>query len=160
MPSRGGQGVVRIVTGLEGRVPLEMELVMRFDYGRTTPWVSREDGAHTAIAGPDRLVLRTKAAHRGEGFKTVARPLPLPHASTPRCRSQRASQNPSRSAQALAEPRERILGRGQRSPDGPRQGLIQGFIERPHVRSVATSILTSGRSAGASAPEVSRSRDA
>src|SRR5947209_3527175 len=49
-----------------------MELAIRFDYGRITPWVSRDGGALTAIAGPDRLVLRTPAKHRGEDFRTFA----------------------------------------------------------------------------------------
>ena len=36
----------------------QTELVVRFDYGATVPWVTRiEDGAINAIAGPERLVL-------------------------------------------------------------------------------------------------------
>jgi GH15 family glucan-1,4-alpha-glucosidase len=66
--------VVRMVHGLRGRVPMHMELVIRFDYGRIVPWVRRlEDGTLTAIAGPDALCLRTPVALRGEGFTTVAR---------------------------------------------------------------------------------------
>src|SRR5690606_22263987 len=42
MTVRNGQSnVVRIVTGLRGRVTMEMELVLRFDYGETVPWVTR-----------------------------------------------------------------------------------------------------------------------
>ncbi|WP_137388549.1 glycoside hydrolase family 15 protein [Rhodoligotrophos defluvii] len=63
--------LVRIVTGLEGRVDLRMDLVIRFDYGRLIPWVSRADHELVAIAGPDLLVLRTPARHRGEDLKTV-----------------------------------------------------------------------------------------
>ena len=48
------------------------ELVVRFDYGATVPWVSRaEDGTIDAIAGPVRLVLRTPTALYGEDLKTV-----------------------------------------------------------------------------------------
>jgi GH15 family glucan-1,4-alpha-glucosidase len=66
--------VVRMVQGLRGRVPMHMQLVIRFDYGRIVPWVRRlEDGTLTAIAGPDALCLRTPVALRGEGFTTVAR---------------------------------------------------------------------------------------
>ena len=42
MPPRGtAPDVVRIVEGLEGSVPMRMELVLRFDYGRIIPWVRR-----------------------------------------------------------------------------------------------------------------------
>src|SRR5882672_2332361 len=52
--------IVRIVEGLEGRVTMRTELVMRFDYGSIVPWVKRVDeGAIVAIGGPDGLVLRT-----------------------------------------------------------------------------------------------------
>ena len=45
--------VVRIVRGMSGCVPMKMRLSLRFDYGRTVPWVTRiESGALRAIAGP------------------------------------------------------------------------------------------------------------
>jgi GH15 family glucan-1,4-alpha-glucosidase len=34
-----------------------MRLVLRFDYGRTVPWIRRLDGTWLAVAGPDALVL-------------------------------------------------------------------------------------------------------
>jgi GH15 family glucan-1,4-alpha-glucosidase len=54
--------IVRIIDGVSGKVPFEMDLVMRFDYGSAVPWVEKAD-AHTltAVAGPDMLVLRTDA---------------------------------------------------------------------------------------------------
>ena len=65
--------MIRIVRGIRGRVDMHMELSLRFDYGRTVPWVtSMEDGALRAIAGPDMVVLRTQAPLRGEGLKTVS----------------------------------------------------------------------------------------
>src|SRR5579863_9272279 len=40
MPPRGhNPDVVRIVRGVHGCVDMRMELVLRFDYGRTVPWV-------------------------------------------------------------------------------------------------------------------------
>ena len=54
MPPRGrAPDIVRIVEGLSGKVEMRSELVIRFDYGRTVPWVRRIDGARVAIAGPD-----------------------------------------------------------------------------------------------------------
>jgi GH15 family glucan-1,4-alpha-glucosidase len=65
--------VVRLVTGEAGTVGLRMELVLRFGYGATAPWVSRlEDGALRAIAGPDMTVLRTPVALIGKEMTTVA----------------------------------------------------------------------------------------
>src|SRR5262245_48011716 len=40
MPLRGrAPDVVRVVEGVRGRVPMSMELVIRFDYGSIVPWV-------------------------------------------------------------------------------------------------------------------------
>ncbi|MDA8072843.1 MAG: glycoside hydrolase family 15 protein [Actinomycetota bacterium] len=74
MPHRDGHaGVVRIVEGVAGHVSMGMRLVMRFDYGRTVPWVRRLDGRLIAVAGPDALVLDTPVATNGEDHATVAR---------------------------------------------------------------------------------------
>lgn len=74
MPIRGKYSdLVRIVRGLRGKVQMCMELVLRFDYGRSVPWVTRlEDGALRAVSGPDMAVLRTDAPLRGENMKTIS----------------------------------------------------------------------------------------
>ena len=74
MPPRGhNPDIVRIVRGVQGKVTMEMELVLRFDYGRTVPWVtSMDDGSLRAIAGPDMVVLRTTVPLRGENLKTCS----------------------------------------------------------------------------------------
>jgi GH15 family glucan-1,4-alpha-glucosidase len=64
--------VVRIVQGLEGRVRMRMELVIRFDYGSAVPWVSHRPDGIAAVAGPDALYLQTPVETRGEGLTTVA----------------------------------------------------------------------------------------
>ncbi len=74
MPLRGtNSDVVRRVAGLEGEVAMRMDLRIRFDYGRTVPWVNRL-GPDTlrAIAGPDMLVLRAGAPTQGEDLATVS----------------------------------------------------------------------------------------
>lgn len=74
MPVRGSfREVVRVVEGVSGRVPMEMKLIIRTDYGRTVPWVRHGDGGLLAIAGPDALVLRASVPTHGEGLTTVAR---------------------------------------------------------------------------------------
>jgi GH15 family glucan-1,4-alpha-glucosidase len=73
MPIRGRYpDVVRIVEGVSGRVPMHMELVIRFDYGEVLPWVRTIDGRLHAVAGPDAVVLETKVPTRGERFTTVS----------------------------------------------------------------------------------------
>jgi len=73
MPVRGRHpDVVRVVEGLSGEVPMQLELVIRFDYGSIVPWVRRLDGRLLAIGGPDALLLCTPVATRGEGLTTVA----------------------------------------------------------------------------------------
>ena len=52
---------------------MRTELMLRFDYGRTVPWVTRlDDGTLRAIAGPDMVTLHTPAPLRGEDLTTVA----------------------------------------------------------------------------------------
>ena len=64
--------IVRLMVGKRGTVRMHTELVIRFDYGSSVPWVRRtEDGDLLAISGPDMLVLRTPVALRGEDLKTV-----------------------------------------------------------------------------------------
>ncbi|MBB5942118.1 glycoside hydrolase family 15 protein [Xanthomonas sp. 3307] len=62
--------VVRIVRGLHGKVPLRMQLQLRFNYGRTIPWVSQIDGGLQAVAGPDQIALRSPQTMQGHGFAT------------------------------------------------------------------------------------------
>lgn len=66
--------VVRIVAGVKGKVTFDMDLVMRFDYGRTVPWVERHDPLTlTAVAGPEMLVLRTPIPLKARAKHTTAR---------------------------------------------------------------------------------------
>jgi GH15 family glucan-1,4-alpha-glucosidase len=72
MPPKGkASDVMRIVVGVEGRVRMRTELVIRFDYGATVPWVTRLDGTLRAIAGPQMLLLKTPVPTRGEDLKTI-----------------------------------------------------------------------------------------
>lgn len=51
--------VVRIVEGVDGRVPVELELRLRFDYGSVAPWIVIEGSDVSAVAGPDAVTLDT-----------------------------------------------------------------------------------------------------
>src|SRR3954454_18047875 len=73
MPPRGlAPDIVRIVEGLDGHVPMRSELVIRFDHGRTVPWVRRVDDARLAVAGPNALRLDTPMEVHGENLSTVS----------------------------------------------------------------------------------------
>ncbi|GIF01216.1 glycoside hydrolase family 15 protein [Paractinoplanes rishiriensis] len=73
MPPRGeAADVVRIVEGLSGRVPVRMELALRFDYGHVLPWVTRHEADVGAVAGPDAAWLRTEVPVRAADHATVA----------------------------------------------------------------------------------------
>ena len=68
----GRVDLVRIVEGRRGVVPMRLEAVFRFDYGRTVPWVRSRDYGLSAVAGPDALQMRTPIEMHGENMKTVA----------------------------------------------------------------------------------------
>ena len=69
---QAGSSIVRLIIGERGRVTMSTELVIRFGYGATVPWMTKlDDGMRRAIAGPDMVLLRTTAPLRGEDFKTV-----------------------------------------------------------------------------------------
>jgi GH15 family glucan-1,4-alpha-glucosidase len=73
MPARDRDpNLVRIVEGREGRVPMHMELILRFDYGSIVPWVHRTDCGISAIAGPDTIDVLSPVRLQGEHFTTVA----------------------------------------------------------------------------------------
>jgi GH15 family glucan-1,4-alpha-glucosidase len=73
LPHGASSDLIRIVRCDQGEVAMCMELMLRFGYGATTPWVTRlKDGTMRAVAGPDMVAMRTPAYFRGENFKTVA----------------------------------------------------------------------------------------
>ena len=73
MPPRGhAPDVVRIIEGVHGSVVMRSELRLRFDYGLVVPWVRHHDDMVEAIAGPDRVRLRTPAPTRGKEMSTVS----------------------------------------------------------------------------------------
>jgi GH15 family glucan-1,4-alpha-glucosidase len=61
MPRRGDAPprLMRIVQGLRGRVPMQMELLVRPDYGTISPWIERASDGAIATAGPDAFRLST-----------------------------------------------------------------------------------------------------
>ena len=73
MPVSGAHpDVIRIVHGITGRVELEMELIVRFDFGRMVPWARRVGGDLMFVSGPDAVMLRTDLPTHGEDTRTVS----------------------------------------------------------------------------------------
>jgi GH15 family glucan-1,4-alpha-glucosidase len=67
-----GSSIVRLIIGERGSITMKTELVIRFGYGATVPWMTKlDDGTRRAIAGPDMVLLRTTVPLRGEDFTTV-----------------------------------------------------------------------------------------
>jgi len=64
--------LVRCLECVQGRVPMRTELVLRFGYGRIVPWVTQDDDALRAVAGPDQVLLRTPVAMQGRDLTSQA----------------------------------------------------------------------------------------
>ncbi len=64
--------VVRIVEGVRGQVNMQMRLSLRFDYGRTVPWVTAIEDGIRAVAGPGVAVLHASVPVHGEHLNTEA----------------------------------------------------------------------------------------
>ena len=65
--------LIRLVRCTRGQVPMRMELTLRFDYGESIPWVTREsDDSLRAIAGPNMVFLHTSAQHHGDDHRTIS----------------------------------------------------------------------------------------
>jgi GH15 family glucan-1,4-alpha-glucosidase len=58
---QGKHSLIRVVEGLEGSVPLHVELLVRFGYGAYKPWIVTADGGIDMITAPNAAILRTPA---------------------------------------------------------------------------------------------------
>jgi GH15 family glucan-1,4-alpha-glucosidase len=73
MPPRGDNSdIVRIVRGIRGKVAMRMDLVLRFDYGLSIPWVTKTKDGVRAVSGPNMALLRTNAPVEGEDMATIS----------------------------------------------------------------------------------------
>ena len=76
MPMNGRCDVVRIIEGLDGEVPFEMLLDVRFGCGEHAPFIELTEDSMCFLSGPDALVLRGPMAvslsdHRVSGYFRV-----------------------------------------------------------------------------------------
>jgi GH15 family glucan-1,4-alpha-glucosidase len=62
MPFEAGKhSLIRIVEGVEGTVPLHLELIVRFGYGAYKPWVRQKDDGIDLITAPNAAIIRSNA---------------------------------------------------------------------------------------------------
>ncbi len=66
--------IIRIVEGRRGSVACHLELVIRFDYGMTIPWVTRLHSGQgiRAVCGPEMVVVRADVPLHARDLTTVA----------------------------------------------------------------------------------------
>jgi GH15 family glucan-1,4-alpha-glucosidase len=74
MPAReGSPRLVRMVEGKRGSVSMDLELIVRFDYGSIVPWVRRRPDGLLAVAGPDAVRFHSDVKLTSENLRTRAR---------------------------------------------------------------------------------------
>lgn len=77
MPPRDrAPDLMRIVEGVRGKVPMELELTVRFGYGSIVPWIRRSEGDPRtlfAVAGPDALRFDSGVDLEARGFAHTGR---------------------------------------------------------------------------------------
>jgi GH15 family glucan-1,4-alpha-glucosidase len=73
MPPNDGYSMIhRIVEGRGGRVEMQMELIVRYEYGAITPWATATDDGLILVAGRDGLRLHSPVRLVGRDLTTVA----------------------------------------------------------------------------------------
>jgi GH15 family glucan-1,4-alpha-glucosidase len=72
MPMGERCDLVRIIEGIDGEVPLEMLLDVRFGYGAYSPLIQRIDDGLSFMAGPDALTLRGGVAAQVQDHRVAA----------------------------------------------------------------------------------------
>ena len=66
LPEVDGQiDMIRLVRGDTGRVRMHTEIILRFDYGRSVPWVRGRFGGLNAVSGPHAVQLSSPVPLRG-----------------------------------------------------------------------------------------------
>lgn len=72
-PRAPASDIIRLVQGERGEVKMHTELILRFGYGASVPWVEKvAENTWRAVAGPDMVTLQTGAPMHGENLKSVA----------------------------------------------------------------------------------------
>jgi hypothetical protein len=54
--------IIRIVEGIEGEVPMHLDLKVRFGYGKDIPWIKADEHRATLTSGPSALLFSSPVA--------------------------------------------------------------------------------------------------
>ena len=65
--------VVRLVRGIQGKVRMLTELIVRFEYGMDVPWVHRTERGLAAIAGPNAICVDSPIGLEGRNMRHEGR---------------------------------------------------------------------------------------
>jgi GH15 family glucan-1,4-alpha-glucosidase len=71
-PNDGHSAIYRIVEGRGGTVEMQMELVVRYEYGAITPWVTATGDGLVLVAARDGLRLHSPVRLEGKDDTTIA----------------------------------------------------------------------------------------
>jgi GH15 family glucan-1,4-alpha-glucosidase len=136
MPERGqAPDIVRIIQGVSGRVPMRLELKIRFDYGKTMPWMKRVNGELTGIAGPDSVWIQSPIELDGRDFAHRATFTVCAGDSLPFVMTWHPSHLP---APKCVEPYEALAGTEKFWTDWAAQCTYNGPYRDVVIRSLAT----------------------
>jgi GH15 family glucan-1,4-alpha-glucosidase len=128
--------LIRLVCGEKGRVRMRTEIVLRFDYGRSIPWVREHFGGPLAVSGPNALQFITPVALQGTpDMRTVGEFTVEAGETVPFTMSWYPSHH---KAFRYRDPREVLLGTETRWHDWSSHCNLQGPWREAIVRSLIT----------------------
>jgi GH15 family glucan-1,4-alpha-glucosidase len=139
--------VIRLVCGTKGRVHMHTEIALRFDYGRSIPWVRQHFGGPSAVAGPNAIQFVTPVQlHGTRDLITVGDFTVHEGQVVPFTMSWYPSHNRSFN---YRDPHDALLGTENRWHDWSSHCNISGAWREPVIRSLITlKMLTYGPTGG------------
>jgi GH15 family glucan-1,4-alpha-glucosidase len=139
MPISDGEDqvdLIRLVRGDRGRVRMRTEIILRFDYGRSIPWVRSYLGGLRAIAGPNAIQIVTPVALRGTPELTTVGEFTV---SAGQCVPFTMSWYPSHhSGFRSADPQDTLLAVQNGWHDWSQRCAVQGPWREAVIRSLIT----------------------
>jgi GH15 family glucan-1,4-alpha-glucosidase len=128
--------LIRLVYGEKGRVRMRTEIVLRFDYARSIPWVRQHLGGPVAVAGPNAIQFITPVVLRGTPDMTTVGEFMVEAGETvPFTMSWYPSHH---NAFRNRDPYETLLGTETRWHDWSSHCALQGLWSEAIIRSLIT----------------------
>src|SRR5499433_3144805 len=138
--------LIRLVCGEKGRVRMRTEIVLRFDYGRSIPWVRQHLGGPVAVSGANAIQFITPVALRGTPDMTTVGEFTVEAGETvPFTMSWYPSHH---KAFRYRDPYETLLGTETRWHDWSGHCTLQGPWREAIIRSLITLRMLTYRPTG------------